>query len=534
MRIALSSGHGLYVPGASGIVVEVEEARRITERVADYLRAAGVETTVIHDNQSHTVSDNLDYLVAEHNKEPHDLSVSVHLNYYDGSAHGTEVLWTSDAGRERAGPLSEAISLAGDFTNRGAKERNDLAWLEGTNDVAVLLECFFCDHSGDCSRYAQPQRFEGICRAIAETIAGRTIGTPPERPPVEPPERPELPPIGWSPPETVPLEDRPTLERGDEGSDVRDLQVMLPRFPLRDVDGDFGPQTEGCVCDYQRSRGLMVDGICGQETWTALYENKRPVPPPPPPPGMFTPHQQETIKRIARDSAIADYSWDDRGVAPVGYTQGMALAFGQTYRKLLADHPAAVLMARARTDSDKDALDIYRDEYDELGMSNETSGPDTLRHLYALMLGHGMRESSGKHCEGRDQSADNVESDTAEAGLFQTSYNASSANEPEFDDLMDEYLRGESPGYLDAFAEDVTCGAEDWDNYGSGRGEDFQRLCKEVPAFAVESCGLTLRSLANHYGPIIRMETELRKDADRMFKAIQDYVDEIEPEAETA
>jgi len=40
--------------------------------------------------------------------------------------------------------------------------------------------------------------------------------------------------------------------------------------------------------------------------------------------------------------------------------------------------------------------------------------------------------------------------------------------------------------------------------------------------------------LANHYGPIIRMETELRKDADRMFKAIQDYVDEIEPEAETA
>jgi hypothetical protein len=45
------------------------------------------------------------------------------------------------------------------------------------------------------------------------------------------------------------------------------------------------------------------------------------------------------------------------------------------------------------------------------------------------MLGHGMRESSGRHCEGRDLSADNVQSDTAEAGLFQTSYNAHSATE---------------------------------------------------------------------------------------------------------
>ena len=35
-----------------------------------------------------------------------------------------------------------------------------------------------------------------------------------------------------------------------------------------------------------------------------------------------------------------------------------------------------------------------------------------------------MRESSGKYCEGRDKSADNTTAETAEAGLFQTSFNA--------------------------------------------------------------------------------------------------------------
>jgi len=37
-------------------------------------------------------------------------------------------------------------------------------------------------------------------------------------------------------------------------------------------------------------------------------------------------------------------------------------------------------------------------------------------------MGLGMRESSGRYCEGRDRNANNVTSDTAEAGLFQMSW----------------------------------------------------------------------------------------------------------------
>jgi hypothetical protein len=188
-------------------------------------------------------------------------------------------------------------------------------------------------------------------------------------------------------------------------------------------------------------------------------------------------------------------------------------------------------MAKARTDSDKDALNIYRSQYDNLGMSNETSGAETLQHLYALLLGHGMRESSGRHCEGRDQSASNVSSDTAEAGLFQTSFNAHSASDPEFEDLMAEYStpRNEETCYYEAFAEAVSCSEADWENYGSGSGQEFQELCKTCPCFAVETAALTLRNLANHYGPIIRQETELKQAADAMFAAVRAYVDRLAP-----
>jgi len=322
------------------------------------------------------------------------------------------------------------------------------------------------------------------------------------------------------------VEDRPTLRFGDQGSHVEDLQELLPRFEGA-VDGDFGNITDAAVRDYQRTRGLDVDGIVGPQTWEALYEHRRPIPPPPPPPHALTHRQKQDIMEIVTDAWITDYLWEDRGSAPIGYTQGMALAFAQTYLKWKQRHPAALEMAKARKDSDKDALNIYADEFRSAGMSNEADGIDTLRHLYALMLGHGMRESSGRHCEGRDMSASNVESETCEAGLFQTSYNASNASNPEFDNLMDEYANPANAAtcYLEEFAEDVECGSDDWDSYGSGVGFQFQEMCKSCPAFAVETAALTLRNLANHYGPIIRKETELRVEADTLFQAVQDYID---------
>jgi hypothetical protein len=512
MKIAISSGHGKYIRGASGDPVppqldEVDEARRVVEATADKLRSSGIECVTFHDNTSHDQSTNLATITNWHNAQGnHELDVSIHFNAFDGSAHGCEVLYLTQ--QTLAGVVSAAISEAGHFTNRGAKYRSDLYVINNTIAPCILVEVCFCDHAGDSNNYNQ--FFDDIAEAIAESVSGREV---PDEPGDRPPEPEEPPPDE---------ENRVDIVGRTEG----DVTVI--------INGTRISGTSRCRNVVRMRIGLTRDVTCsinGEEFHNTEFWRVTPDEPPPPL-QVLSERDIEAICDIARGSAIADYTWKDRGKAPVGYTQGMALAFAQTYRKLLAGHPAAVDMAKARTSSDKDALHIYWEEFEALGMSNERAGIDTLRHLYALMLGHGMRESSGRHCEGRDLSADNVQSNTAEAGLFQTSYNAHSASDPEFDDLMDEYSDSANKAicYLSQFDDGVSCSSDEWGCYGSGNGYQFQKLCKECPPFAVETCGLTLRNLANHYGPIIRKETELKQAAEDLFREVQDYI-ENEPAA---
>jgi hypothetical protein len=525
MKIVISSGHGKYIRGMSSQWLdEVNEARKVVEKAAEYMRAVGVEVVTYHDDVSDDQQENLKRICDFHNAQgPHDYDCSVHFNAYQTTSNpmGTEVWHYSQA--NLAGKIAGAMAEAGGLINRGAKQSSGLYFLSNTAEPAVLLEVCFGDSSHDCNNCYYP-KFDAICHAIAEALSGQDIG---DVPPVEPPG--EQPPSRPENPYDTPLSSRPVLGMGDEGWHVEDLQTML-NWELRPspnltTDGDFGGLTEEAVMDYQATRGLDYDGIAGEQTWGALYAHKEPLPPPP---HALTEAEIEDICHIANESVISNYSWDDRGIAPVGYMQGMACAFAQSVKKLKTGHPAVLVMASARMNSDKDALNVYRDEFDNMRMSNENDGIDTLRHLYALMLGSGMRESSGRHCEGRDQSATNTSSDTAEAGLFQTSYNAHSASDPEFSNLMAEYSQSANKPscYLSQFDDGVSCSSSEWSCYGSGKGYDFQQLCKECPAFAVESHGLTLRNLCNHYGPIIRKEVELKSDADRMFKQVQAYLED--------
>jgi hypothetical protein len=232
----------------------------------------------------------------------------------------------------------------------------------------------------------------------------------------------------------------------------------------------------------------------------------------------------DRIIQIAGTSAIATYNWLGRGIAPRGYIKGMALVFARVYCKFLDGDPAAVEMAKANTgNSSKDSLSYYANQFHGLGMDNEASGVNTLRHVFVLLLGLGMRESSGRWCEGRDMSADNTTNETAEAGLFQTSWNARSASSV-LPRLFSDY-RSNPSGFLDVFKECVTARPQDLQNFGSGDGEAFQRLSKECPAFAVEFAAIGLRNIRNHWGPINTHSAELRPEADGMFLRVQQAVD---------
>ena len=93
----------------------------------------------------------------------------------------------------------------------------------------------------------------------------------------------------------------------------------------------------------------------------------------------------------------------------------------------------------------------------------------------------------------------NSAAETAEAALFQTSFNARSAT-PLLPMLFTQYTANPS-GFIEVFKEGVHCSAASFENFGSGDGQDFQRLTKECPAFAAEFAAVGLRNIRKHWGP---------------------------------
>ena len=234
------------------------------------------------------------------------------------------------------------------------------------------------------------------------------------------------------------------------------------------------------------------------------------------------------IMDVVSTSSITKYYWNRRGYAPIGYYKGMALCYARVYCKLMAGNEVAKEMAKANTGNiEKDAIAFYADEMFDAGLNNEADGVDTLRHLFTFMLGLGMRESSGNYCTGAERDEDgniiNNGSNTAEAGLFQTSYNARSSNDL-LNTIFSEYKANPGNGFLEIFKEGAKCKEGDKVNCGEGDGRLFQQLSKECPAFAVEFTAVALRNVRKHWGPINHRKVEIKKDADNMFLKVQNII----------
>ena len=173
------------------------------------------------------------------------------------------------------------------------------------------------------------------------------------------------------------------------------------------------------------------------------------------------------LRSIASSSSCANVSWKDRGQAPKGYVEGVALMYAHAVCE--SGRSDVALVGEPNTGDDKhDALSWYDSNFAALGMHNDAAGLSTVRHAYTLLLGLGMRESSGQHCVGRDASASNVSADSAEAGAWQTSYD-SHVLSSELTKLFDKYQAG-AACHLDVFKQGVSCSSSDWKNWGSGDG----------------------------------------------------------------
>lgn len=167
-NVVISSGHSEIVRGAVGILDEVTEARRVTEAVAENLRARGAQVVTFHDDVSTSQSENLERIVAFHNSCTRQLDISVHFNAYVACSGemGTETLYRTQS--TLATQMSAAIASAGKLKNRGAKKRNDLFFLNETDGPSLLLEIAFVDSTADAELYNT--NYEAICEAIAATL----------------------------------------------------------------------------------------------------------------------------------------------------------------------------------------------------------------------------------------------------------------------------------------------------------------------------------------------------------------------------
>ena len=169
-HIVISSGHGKKVRGAAGIIDEVDEARLVTEALAEALAKRGVSVTTFHDDTSTSQNENLWNITDFHNSQKRDLDISVHFNAFEQRSQpvGTEVWYVTQ--QELAKKLSAAMASVG-FIDRGAKYTNGLHFLNQTTMPSVLLEVCFVDSVADCNIYAEA--FQEICDALADELSGK-------------------------------------------------------------------------------------------------------------------------------------------------------------------------------------------------------------------------------------------------------------------------------------------------------------------------------------------------------------------------
>lgn len=299
-KIAVRGGHNYSVPGASGRISETKEDRLVKDAIIKYLKAAGKTVMdVTAPDSCNTIMSDLAYGVDKANNWGAGLFISVHFNNAYSDYHGaigSEVYCYSDI--PEAHKAMNALASLG-FKNRGVKIDRNLYELRKTNMPSILIEVCFVEASEDVELYKRlgPDK-------IGKTIVEHLLGTKVEstQPVVKPstnntPSQSTAEPLwkrsisgdivkrlqkeigvtvdGYFGEDT--LNKCPLVKEGAKGEITKIIQTRLLALNYTSLlqsggaDGFFGAGTTQAIKNFQKNRGLGVDGIVGKQTWAALF-----------------------------------------------------------------------------------------------------------------------------------------------------------------------------------------------------------------------------------------------------------------------
>jgi Uncharacterized protein conserved in bacteria (DUF2272)/Peptidase M15 len=243
---------------------------------------------------------------------------------------------------------------------------------------------------------------------------------------------------------------------------------------------------------------------------------------------VLQPCEQQVIDLVAK-SKLPRSGWKDSSRAPLGYLNGMALTFARVYCKFKRGDWYALEMAKAPTKGTEgiDALAHLAWRFRRSNMPVAVDGADTLRHLFVMLFGLGMRESGGKFFEGADRSAKHTNRTQIEAGLFQMSHSIGVEN-PERVALHGIYEQLRTipyDSYVGVFAQGLRLqGKRLTDNASSAAGL-FRNFCQTQPALCAELAAMGTRVRRKHWGPINRKTVELLPICNTLLQEIQALID---------
>ena len=284
MKIGVNDGHTLRGAGtgAVGIIKEGEHTRLVGEEVRRLLKEMGNNVYNCTVDYASTVNESLSLVVQQANREDLDWFIAIHFNA--GGGKGVEVYTYEGRQYQDAIDVCNNISALG-FTNRGVKAGTGLYVIRKTKAKSMLIEVCFVD-TDDANKYLKVG-YKAIAKAIVDALDNHIVNEPASNSSSNTTIKGDdwvrrlqqecnrqgfsnQKVDGISGPAT--LAGCPVLRKGTQGNITKLLQEKLVKlgYNTNGVDGIFGNGTCSAVREFQKARGLSIDGIVGQNTWRKL------------------------------------------------------------------------------------------------------------------------------------------------------------------------------------------------------------------------------------------------------------------------